>query len=73
MLLKGCEIVGVTWGGFLQRDLLRTRAHLDELVTLYNAGKVKAAGYRDLSSRPRNRRIDGLMERRVKGKIAIVP
>jgi NADPH2:quinone reductase len=72
-LLKGCEIVGVTWGGFLQRDLLRTRAHLDELATLYAVGKLRPTV---TVTYPLERATDALMElmeRRVKGKIAIVP
>jgi NADPH2:quinone reductase len=72
-LLKGCAIVGVSWGGFLPRDLLRTRAHLNELVSLYAAGKLRPTV---TVTYPLERATDALMElmeRRVKGKIVIVP
>jgi NADPH2:quinone reductase len=74
LLLKGCEIVGVTWGGFLQRNHpLQTKAHLDELVALYAVGKLRPTV---TVTYPLEHAPDALMElleRRVKGKIAIVP
>jgi NADPH2:quinone reductase len=72
-LLKGCEIVGVSWGGFLRRDPLRTRAHLKELVDLYSAGKLRPSV---TATYPLDRAAEALMEvmeRRVKGKIVIEP
>ena len=72
-LLKGCEIVGVSWGGFLRRDPLRTRAHLKELVDLYSAGKLRPSV---TATYPLDRAAKALMEvmeRRVKGKIVIEP
>jgi NADPH2:quinone reductase len=72
-LLKGCSIVGVTWGGFLQHEPGRTQAHLDEIVALYAAGKMKPAV---TATYPLERTADALMdmmERRIKGKVVIVP
>ena len=72
-LLKGCDIVGVSWGGFLKRDPRQTHAHLDELVALYRTGKLKPPV---TATYPLERVPDALtdmMERRVKGKVVIVP
>jgi len=72
-LLKGCEIVGVSWGGFLRRDPLRTSAHLKELVDLYSVGKLRPSV---TATYPLDRAAEALMEvmeRRVKGKIVIEP
>jgi NADPH2:quinone reductase len=72
-LLKGCEIVGVSWGGFLRRDPLRTRAHLKELVDLYSAGKLRPSVTARYSLDRAAKALMEVMERRVKGKIVIEP
>ncbi|HLJ75260.1 MAG TPA: zinc-binding dehydrogenase, partial [Thermoanaerobaculia bacterium] len=61
------------WGAFLKRDAMRTREHLGDLVELFTAGKLKPA---ITQIYPLDRAADALMdlaERRVKGKIVIVP
>lgn len=40
-LLKGCQIVGVFWGAFCQREPQIARQNSQELFELYRAGKVK--------------------------------
>jgi NADPH2:quinone reductase len=40
-LLKSCQIVGVFWGAFAQRDPAASRANNEELLQLYAAGKIK--------------------------------
>jgi NADPH2:quinone reductase len=72
-LLKGCEIVGVSWGGFLQHDPSRTRAHLDELVALYATGTLRPAVTATYPLEHATDALTELMERRAKGKIVIVP
>jgi NADPH2:quinone reductase len=72
-LLKSCDIVGVFWGAFLQRDQKRTKAHLAELVQLYRDGKLKPPV---TATYPLARAPEALvefMERRVKGKLVVVP
>jgi NADPH2:quinone reductase len=72
-LLKGCAIVGVSWDGFLQHEPARTKAHLEEIVGLCVAGKLKPA---ITAMYPLERTVDALvdmLERRVKGKVVIVP
>jgi NADPH2:quinone reductase len=40
-LLKGCQVVGVFWGGFTQRDPAANAANIAELMQLYAAGKIR--------------------------------
>jgi NADPH2:quinone reductase len=72
-LLKGCNIIGVFWGAFLRRDAERTREHLGELAGLYDAGKLRPAVTQTYPLERAPEALTELLERRVKGKIAIVP
>ena len=40
-LLKSCQVVGVFWGAFVQRDPKRSAANVAELMKLYGEGKLK--------------------------------
>jgi NADPH:quinone reductase len=40
-LLKGCQIVGVFWGGFTRRDPEANAANIGELMQLYAKGAIK--------------------------------
>ncbi len=40
-LLKGCQIIGVYWGGFVARDPKGNAENTRELFGLYAAGKIK--------------------------------
>jgi NADPH2:quinone reductase len=40
-LLKGCQVVGVFWGGFAQRDPKANAANIAELMQLYAKGAIK--------------------------------
>lgn len=40
-LLKGCQVVGVFWGGFTQRDPKANAANIAELMQLYGKGAIK--------------------------------
>ena len=40
-LLKGCEIVGVFWGGWMARNPEAHRQSVAELLDLYAEGRVK--------------------------------
>ncbi len=72
-LLKGCSIVGVFWGSFTARDPKRNQQHLQELLNWFVTGEIKpliSATY------PLERAADALndmMNRKVKGKVVLVP
>jgi NADPH2:quinone reductase len=40
-LLKGCQVVGVFWGAFTQRDPAANAANIAELMQLYARGAIK--------------------------------
>jgi NADPH:quinone reductase len=40
-LLKGCTIVGVSWGGFMRREPARYRAGVNQLCQWYREGRLK--------------------------------
>ena len=40
-LLKSCQVVGVFWGAFTQRDPRASRVNNEELLALYAAGKLR--------------------------------
>ncbi|MEQ1889079.1 MAG: NADPH:quinone oxidoreductase family protein [Alphaproteobacteria bacterium] len=40
-LLKGCQVVGVFWGGSIQRDVAHFQKQNDELLQFYVNGKLK--------------------------------
>ncbi|HEY1247304.1 MAG TPA: NADPH:quinone oxidoreductase family protein [Hyphomicrobiaceae bacterium] len=40
-LLKGCQVVGVFWGGFTQRDPNGNAANIAELMRLYENGAIR--------------------------------
>ncbi len=72
-LLKSCDIVGVFWGAFLQRDPQKTKTHLGQLVSLYTAGKLKPAVTATYPLERASEALVEIMERRAKGKIVVVP
>ena len=72
-LLKGTSIVGVFWGDFLRREPANSERDLKDLVALYRAGKIKPL----VSGRYRLEEtcdaLNALMQRKVQGKIVVVP
>ena len=72
-LLKGSSIVGVFWGDFLRREPANSERDLKDLVALYRAGKIKplvSGRYRLEETRDA---LNALMQRKVQGKIVVVP
>lgn len=72
-LLKSASVVGVFWGAFLQRDPAVTRQHLRDLFELYTSGKVKPPVTKTYRLEEAAQALRDVMERRVKGKVAILP
>jgi NADPH2:quinone reductase len=72
-LLKGCSIVGVYWGAWLQREPAASRGEMEALIGMLQAGKLKPL----VSARyPLARTAEALVavaERRVTGKVVIEP
>ena len=70
-LLKGCDVSGVFWGGFVEREPDGHAASLAELFRFYEAGRIRP----EISERfPLGRAgeaITALAERRVRGKVVV--
>jgi NADPH2:quinone reductase len=72
-LLKGCNIVGVFWGAFIERDPKGHQANMAELVSWADAGKISAhvhAVY-PLSETPAA--LKAIAARQVMGKVILHP
>ncbi|MVN86406.1 zinc-binding dehydrogenase [Deinococcus sp. HMF7620] len=72
-LLKGASLVGVFWGEYARRDPRGNAEHLAQLMAWIEAGQVRplvSARYA-LDDAPRALR--DLLERRVTGKVVVVP
>jgi len=72
-LLKGCSIVGVAWDTYSRRDPKGGATNVAELLAWIKEGKLRpvvSKTYR-LSDAPKA--LDEVMQRRVQGKVVIVP
>jgi NADPH2:quinone reductase len=70
-LLKGCAIVGVSWGGFMRREPARYASEVSELSQWYREGRLKPHIDRTF---PLERAADALTlmaTRNVKGKLVL--
>jgi len=72
-LLKTASLVGAYWGAFIQRDARRTAEHMKELFALYSTGKVNPPVTHRYRLEEAGKALRDVMERRVKGKVVIVP
>ena len=73
VLLRGCSIVGVFWGSFVQRQAEDHRRYIAELMDWWERGLLKphVAGTYSLDQTPDALR--DLDARRVVGKVVVVP
>ena len=72
-LLKTASLVGAFWGAFVQRDPRRTREHMQELFALYLSKKVNPPITKTYPLAQAAQALRDVMERRVKGKVVILP
>ena len=72
-LLKGCSIVGVFWGDFVRREPAASERDLHELFQLYQTGKIKPLVSARYTLEQTSDALYALMERKVQGKVVIVP
>lgn len=72
-LLKTASLVGAFWGAFVQRDPRRTREHMQELFALYQSKKVHPPITKTYPLEQAAQALRDVMERRVKGKVVILP
>ncbi len=70
-LLKGCQIVGVFWGSFSDREPGINKQNIEELVAFYAAGKIKPHVSKHYPLAEAGQAIRDLAERRALGKIVV--
>ncbi len=70
-LLKGCQIVGVFWGSFAERDPAESQQNGRELVELYAAGKIRPYVSAHYPLADAGKAISDLAERRAMGKVVV--
>ena len=73
VLLKGCSIVGVFWGDFLRREPQHSAADLSALVALYRMGAIRPLVSARYLLEQTGEALRALMQRKVSGKLVIVP
>lgn len=73
VLLKSCQIVGVFWGMFSMRDPQANRANIEQLLTWLGEGKLKPHIDDRVPFDQAAAAITRMMERKVKGKLVLVP
>jgi len=72
-LLKGCSIVGVFWGAFTKNEVERNRANNAELMQMYLDGKVKPHIHATYPLERATEALNEVMNKRVSGKVVLVP
>ncbi len=73
VLLKGCQIVGVFWGSFAMRDPRRNAQHAAEIFRHVAAGELRPAIDEVLPFDRAGEALARLEQRKVKGKLVLVP
>lgn len=71
-LLKGCQIVGVFWGAFAQRDPGKNMGLTMQLIQWFTQGKLKPHIHGTYSLEDAPKALEEMMARKVKGKVVIV-
>jgi NADPH2:quinone reductase len=72
-LLKGCAIVGVFWGQFAMRDMIRNRAHGEQIFAWIAEGKLKPHLHAVKPFTEARAVLEELAARKVMGKAVLVP
>lgn len=70
-LLKGCDVAGVFWGGFVEREPAQNRVNLLELMDLWTRGLVRPEVSEVFPLARAGEAIAALAERRAKGKLVV--
>jgi NADPH2:quinone reductase len=70
-LLKGCQIIGVFWGAWTERDPAAHRENLQELMTLFAGGKIEPHISAIYPLSEGGKALADLAARRVQGKVVI--
>ena len=72
-LLKGCDIVGVFWGAFIEREPKAHQANMAELVRFAAAGKISAHVHGVYPLKDTPAALKAIAARQVMGKVILRP
>lgn len=72
-LLKGCDIVGVFWGRFATTTPQKNMQNTMELIQMYGQGKLQPHIDKLYALAESPQALQDMMDRKVKGKIVVVP
>lgn len=72
-LLKGCSVMGVFWSTFCRRQPDDNRQNIRQLVRWYGDGHLRPSIYRTYPLAEAKSALRDIMDRRVKGKIVLLP
>ena len=70
-LLKGCSIVGVFWGAFVEHDPQRNQQHLRELMAWFAEGRIKPHISASYPLEQAAQALNDILERKVTGKVVL--
>ena len=73
VLLKGCDVVGVFWGAFTERDPKGHRANMAELVRWCAEGKLSAHVHATYPLAQTAEALKAIADRKVMGKVILHP
>src|SRR3954463_8950998 len=72
-LLKGCDVVGVLWGAFIERDPKGHQANMAELVRYAAVGKISAHVHAVYPLKDTPAALKAIADRKVMGKVILRP
>lgn len=72
-LLKGCEIVGVFWGAFVQHEPQQNTQNLTTIIKWFAEGKLKARIHGQYPLKNVKDAMYAMVNKEVKGKIVLIP
>jgi len=73
LLLKGCDLRGVFWGDFVRRDPAGHRANMERLLAWAAAGQIRAHVHGAYRLEQAAEALALIAERKVQGKVVLVP
>lgn len=71
-LLKGCDILGVFWGSFAQKEPKKNLSNTMELIEMFQAGELKPHIHKTYTLSEAAESLNDMMNRLVKGKAVVV-
>jgi len=72
-LLKGCEIVGVFWGAFVQREPAQNQQNLQTIMHWFSEGKLTSQIHGKYPLEGVKEAMYAMVNKEVKGKIVLIP